>query len=98
MIIMREALQTLVYQFVYLPHAMKQAGAFWFGRPILDSAQMKFDNHIRQGQLQRFMNEWAKTGVLGTDNIPIAGRFLQKRISRTYFLYYNFTYESVVRR
>ena len=61
MIIMREALQTLVYQFVYLPHAMKQAGkAFWFGRPILDSAQMKFDNHIRQGQLQRFMNEWAK--------------------------------------
>ena len=79
MIIMREALQTLVYQFVYLPHAMKQAGkAFWFGRPILDSAQMKFDNHIRQGQLQRFMNEWAKTGVLGTDNIPIAGRFLQK--------------------
>ena len=78
MVIMREALQTLTYQFVYMPHALKQAGkSFWFGRPILDSQQMKFDNHIRQGQLQRWINEWGKAG---TDNIPLLGRVIQRGV------------------
>ena len=77
-IIMREALQTLIYQMVYTPHALKQAGkGFWFGRPILDSSQMKYDNHIRQGQLQRWINEWGKAG---TDRIPLLGRVIQRGV------------------
>ena len=64
----REALQTYIYQYVYLGHAVKAAGkTFIKGRATLDSSQMKFDSNIRQGQLQRWISE---TGKLLTD--PIA--------------------------
>ena len=61
----REALETYIYQYVYLGHALKAAGkTFVKGRATLDSAQMKFDSNIRQGQLQRWISE---TGKLLTD-------------------------------
>ncbi len=74
--IMREALHTFVYQFAYTGHALKRAGkSFWQGRPILDSAQMKYDSNIRQGQLQRWINEFGKTY---TDRLGMAGKVIQK--------------------
>lgn len=74
--IMREALHTFVYQFVYTGHALKRAGkSFWQGRPILDSTQMKYDSNIRQGQLQRWINEYGKTY---TDRLGMAGKVIQK--------------------
>ena len=73
--IMREALLTFVYQFAYTGHALKRAGkSFWQGRPILDSAQMKYDSNIRQGQLQRWINEFGKTF---TDRLGIVGKTIQ---------------------
>ena len=74
--IMREALHTFVYQFAYTGHALKRAGkSFWQGRPILDSTQMKYDSNIRQGQLQRWINEFGKTY---TDRLGMAGKVIQK--------------------
>jgi hypothetical protein len=62
LVIAREALQTYIYQYIYLGHALKAAGKTLIkGRATLDSAQMKFDANIRQGQLQRFISEWGKT-------------------------------------
>ena len=61
-IIAREALQTYIYQYIYLGHALKAAGKTLIkGRATLDSSQMKFDANIRQGQLQRFISEIGKT-------------------------------------
>ena len=60
-IIAREALQTYIYQYIYLGHALKAAGKTLIkGRATLDSSQMKFDANIRQGQLQRFINEMGR--------------------------------------
>lgn len=74
--IMREALHTFVYQFAYTGHALKRAGkSFWAGRPILDSTQMKYDSNIRQGQLQRWINEFGKTF---TDRLGMTGKVMQK--------------------
>ena len=71
MVIGREAFQTYVYQYVYLAHALGRAGkSFWYGRPILDSMQMKWDSNIRQGQLQRWISETAK---LGTEHLGLVG-------------------------
>ena len=75
MVIGREAFQTYVYQYVYLAHALGRAGkSFWYGRPILDSMQMKWDSNIRQGQLQRWISETAK---LGTEPLGLVGKVLQ---------------------
>ena len=74
--IMREALHTFVYQFAYTGHALKRAGkSFWEGRPILDSTQMKYDSNIRQGQLQRWINEFGKTY---TDRLGMTGKVIQR--------------------
>lgn len=61
-VLAREALQTYIYQYIYLGHALKAAGKTLIkGRATLDSSQMKFDSNIRQGQFQRFVSEWGKT-------------------------------------
>jgi len=58
-IVAREALQTYFYQYYYILHAIQGLGrGFRQGRPVLDAMQMKVDNNIRQGQLQRWLNEW----------------------------------------
>ena len=74
----REALQTYIHQWYYVMEAM---GASWRsikeGRPVLDSKQLKFDNNIRQGNLQR----WANETVGGWfDVIPILGRPVNRYI------------------
>ena len=62
LVIAREALQTYIYQYIYIGHALKSAGKTLIkGRATLDSAQMKFDSNIRQGQLQKFISEMGKT-------------------------------------
>ena len=74
----REALQTYMHQYYYL---MEAIGASWRsikeGRPVLDSKQLKFDNNIRQGNLQR----WANETVGGWfDVVPILGRPVNRYI------------------
>jgi hypothetical protein len=77
-IVAREALQTYIYQYVYTGHALKRAlKSFYMGRPLLDSRQMKYDSNIRQGQLQRFINE---TGKLLTEPLGAVGTVLQKGV------------------
>ena len=77
-VIAREALHTYMYQYVYIGHALKRAMlSFKHGKPILDSQQMKWDNNIRQGQLQRWINETAK---LGTEPIGLIGKFIPKSV------------------
>ena len=74
----REALETYIYQFVYTGHALKKAGkAFYLGRPLLDSQQLKYDNSIRQGQLQRWINEMGK---VFTQPLGKVGTVIQKGI------------------
>ena len=52
-----EAFDTYIHQYVYLGHAIKQFGkSFYFGRGMLDSRAMKYDNSMRQGQLQAWIN------------------------------------------
>ena len=44
-VIMREALQTYLYQYAFIGHALKRASkSFYEGRAILDSRQMKHDS------------------------------------------------------
>ena len=77
--IAREAFQTYVYQYVLIGHALKRAGkSFYYGRPILDSEQMKWDSNIRQGQLQRWISETAK---LGTEPLGLAGKVIQYSVA-----------------
>jgi hypothetical protein len=77
-IVAREALQTYIYQYVYTGHALKRAlKSFYLGRPLLDSKQLKYDSNIRQGQLQRFINE---TGKLFTEPLGIAGTAIQRGV------------------
>ena len=60
-VIMREALQTYIYQYAYIGHALKRASkSFYEGRAILDSRQMKHDSTMRQGQLQDLFDAWVK--------------------------------------
>ncbi|AXN54105.1 internal virion protein D [Pelagibacter phage HTVC109P] len=78
-VIAREALQTYVYQYAYTGYALKRAlKAFYMGRPLLDSTQLKWDSNIRQGQLQRFINE---TGKLLTDPLGVIGKPIQKAVN-----------------
>jgi len=77
-VIAREALQTYIYQYAFTGHALKRAlKSFYLGRPILDATQMKYDSNIRQGQLQRFINE---TGKLLTEPLGVVGTGLQKAV------------------
>ena len=77
-VIMREALQTFVYQFAFTGHALKRAGkSFYEGRAILDSTHMKHDSNIRQGQLQRWISEMGK---LATEPMGDVGRVVQKAV------------------
>ena len=77
-IVAREALQTYIYQYTFIAHSLKRAlKSFYLGRPILDSKQMKYDANIKQGQLQRFINE---TGLLLTEPLGVVGRGLQKGV------------------
>ena len=50
--IMWEAIETYIYQYVYTFDAIKASlRSLRLNRPILDSAQMKYDSNIKQGQL-----------------------------------------------
>lgn len=81
-VIMREALQTYVYQYVYLGHAMKRAAkSLYEGRAILDSRQMKHDANVRQGQLQDLFDAW---GEALTDVVGLEGTKMGKAITGTF--------------
>ena len=76
--IMREALETFVYQFAYTGFALKRAGkTLWEGRAILDSKFMKHDNNIRQGQLQRWISGMGK---LATEPLGTLGKVVQNTV------------------
>ena len=76
--IAREALQTYIYQYVYLGHALKRSyKSFIQGSPLLDSVQLKYDSNIRQGQLQRWIEAY---GEIGTNKLPYIGSALQKYV------------------
>ena len=73
-----EAMDTYIMQYVYIAHAFKQfAKSFYLGRGIIDSKQMKFDNAMRQGQLQQFINA---SGELLTEPLGFVGKGLQKMV------------------
>ena len=56
--IMREGFQTFTFSHLYTLHALHGFyRGFRMGRAILDPQQMKHDSNIRQGQLQRWINE-----------------------------------------
>ena len=68
--IAREALETYIYQYVYIGHALKAAGKTLVkGRATLDSGQMKFDSNIRQGQLQRWISATASLATDPLENV-----------------------------
>lgn len=76
--IARESLNTLIQQMVYTKTALREMmNAFKKGRPVLDKRQLKVDNNITQGNLQRWMNATAETF---TSPLGAFGRGLQKRI------------------
>ena len=78
-VIMREALQTYIYQYAYIGHALKRASkSFYEGRAILDSRQMKHDSTMRQGQLQDLFDAWGETI---TDLVGLDGTRLGKAVT-----------------
>ena len=81
-VIMREALQTYIYQYAYIGHALKRASkSFYEGRAILDSRQMKHDSTMRQGQLQDLFDAWGETI---TDLVGLDGTRLGKIVTGTF--------------
>ena len=71
-----EALDTYTHMYVYTKDALVAARrSFMEGRGILDSRQMKFDNNIRQGQLQRYIQA---IGKVLTEPLGTVGEGLQK--------------------
>ena len=71
-----EAMDTYIHQYVYLYHALRAFGkSFIAGRSLIDSRQMKYDNAMRQGQLQSWIEA---TGELLTSPFGLAGTFVQK--------------------
>ena len=79
-LVAREALQTYFYQYYYLIHAIGGLyRGFRQGRPVLDALQMKVDNNIRQGQLQRWFNEW---GDLLTSPFGFVGKGVNRLVWR----------------
>jgi len=76
----KEAVDTYIHQFLYTKDALMAAKrGFMEGRGILDSKQMKFDNNIRQGQLQRWLQA---TTRLMTDRMGSVGVGLDKYVFR----------------
>jgi hypothetical protein len=76
--IARESVNTFIQQLVYTKTALREMmNAFKAGRPILDKRQLKVDNNITQGNLQRWMNATAETF---TSPLGAFGRGLQKGI------------------
>jgi len=76
----KEAIDTYIHQFYYTKDALLAAKrSFTEGRGILDSKQMKFDNNMRQGQLQRWLQ--ATTRIL-TDRLGTVGVGLDKYVVR----------------
>jgi hypothetical protein len=81
-VIMREALQTYIYQYAYIGHALKRASkSFVEGRAILDSRQMKHDSTMRQGQLQDLFDAWGETV---TNLVGLDGTSLGKMVTGTF--------------
>ncbi len=81
-VIMREALQTYLYQYAFIGHALKRAGkSFYEGRAILDSRQMKHDSNVRQGQLQDLFDAW---GEALTDVIGLEGTKIGKAVTQSF--------------
>jgi len=75
-----EAMDTYIHQYVYLYHALRAFGkSFVAGRSLIDSRQMKYDNSMRQGQLQSWIEA---TGELLTSPFGLAGTFVQKGLIR----------------
>ena len=73
-----EAFDTYIHQYVYLYHALRAFGkSFVAGRSVLDSRQMKYDNSMRQGQLQSWIEA---TGELITSPFGKAGEMVQKGV------------------
>ena len=71
-----EAFDTYIHQYVYVAHALRAASkSFVAGRGLLDSKQMKYDNSMRQGQLQHWIEA---TGELITSPFGAAGQVVQK--------------------
>jgi len=71
-----ESFDTYIHQYVYLYHALRAFGkSFVAGRSILDSRQMKYDNSMRQGQLQSWIEAM---GELITSPFGKAGQVVQK--------------------
>ena len=57
--IMWESIETYIYQYVYTVDAIKASlKSFYLNRPILDSAQMKYDSNIKQGQLAAWASQF----------------------------------------
>ena len=89
-IVAKEAIQTYIYQYVYTADAIKAAyRTFKAGRPILDSTALKYDSHIRQGQLMAWLQNNVRlftgdTGlgklVKGAADIPIIAQTLPLRV------------------
>ena len=76
----KEAADTYIHQILYTKDALMAAKrGFMEGRGILDSKQMKFDNNIRQGQLQRWLQA---TTRLMTDRMGSVGVGLDKYVFR----------------
>ena len=74
----KEAVDTYIHQILYTKDALLAAKrGFMEGRGILDSKQMKFDNNIRQGQLQKWLQA---TTRLMTDRMGSVGAGLDKYV------------------
>ena len=53
-----EAIETYVYQYIYALEGIRAAyRSFKVGRPVLDSAALKYDSNIRQGQVAAWLNK-----------------------------------------
>jgi len=76
--LMKEAVDTYIYQFHYTKEALKGAKrSFIEGRGVFDATAMKYDNSMRQGQLQRFIEA---SGKLLTTPLGAVGTGLQKAV------------------
>lgn len=73
-----EAFDTYIQQFAMTGYALRAAlKSFRMGRGVLDSKQMKYDNNIRQGQLQNWIDA---SGELLTQPLGDFGQFIQKAV------------------
>ena len=57
--IMWEGIETYIYQYIYTYDAVKASlKSLYLNRPVLDSAQMKYDSNIKQGQLASWASQF----------------------------------------